>query len=86
MKWIKIEELSAIERHGDEAGFLLCAPELVDPDCNVFGVGMGYYHPEDGWQAGKWDMNNDEWREVTCNPTHFARIEPPNAVHEETGQ
>lgn len=44
--WRPIAELTEKERHGDEAGFLLCAPELVDLDCNVHGVGMGYYQDD----------------------------------------
>lgn len=35
-----------------EAGFMLLAPELVDLDCNVHGVGLGYFQ-DDGklWNA-----------------------------------
>jgi hypothetical protein len=84
MPWRPIEELDERTRYGDEVGFLLLAPELVDLDCNVHGVGMGYwqdgaerpgYRTEDGsWLACKWDMTDDEWREVPCTPTHYLRL------------
>ena len=69
---------------------LLCAPELVDLDCNVPGIGMGYYQddrdrtgPEDrrsetgGFLAAKWNMTSDEWVEVPVTPTHFIIMEGP---------
>lgn len=60
---------------------LLCAPELVDLDCNVHGVGMGYYQDAPNapgkWLACKWSMTNDEWFEVVIKPTHFLIIEGP---------
>lgn len=46
MPWRPIAELDETTRHGDEAGFLLLAPELVDLDCNVHGVGMGYFQDD----------------------------------------
>ena len=46
LPWRPISELTTETRYGDEHGFLLLAPELVDEDCNVHGVGMGY------WQDG----------------------------------
>jgi hypothetical protein len=51
--WHPISELANDKRYGDEAGFLLCAPELVDGDCNVHGVGPGY------WQDDR-DMPTDK--------------------------
>lgn len=75
--WHPISELTSQERYGTEAGFLLCAPELVDLDCNTHGVGPGYWQDYEGWLAAKWSMSNDEWYEVKCNPTHFARINGP---------
>lgn len=62
---------------------LLCAPELVDLDCNEAGIGMGYWQddldlPEKGsWLCAKWDMTDDEWREVSCTPTHYIVMEGP---------
>lgn len=56
---------------------LLLAPELVDLDCNEYGVGMGYFQDDAGdgdcgsFLACKWSMTNDEWREVVVTPTHF---------------
>lgn len=133
LPWRPIEELEW-QRYGDEQGFLILAPELVDGDCNVHGVGMGYFqddrdapydehgairdpesddhyrervlrvlsdeHPRyidaltvtgaaldeigalcgvlrngyDGWLACKWSMQNDEWHEVPCAPTHYLRL------------
>lgn len=58
--WQPIENLDAQTRYGDESGFLLCAPELVDGDCNVHGVGMGY------WQDD---------RDVPCGPNGAIRQE-----------
>lgn len=87
MNWTPIEEL----KDKYETRLLLCAPELVDLDCNPDGIGMGYWQ-DDGllhglsieecakrdemvdygcFLAGKWSMQNDEWNEVACNPTHF---------------
>lgn len=85
LPWIPIAELDEKTRYGDESGFLLLAPELVDLDCNVHGVGMGYWQDgpvsigelerEDGaWLACKWSLTNDEWYEVPCTPTHYLRL------------
>ncbi len=52
LPWRPISELDKTARYGDEAGFLLKAPELVDLDCNVHGIGLGYF--QDG-------------RDVPCN-------------------
>lgn len=46
LPWRPIAELSEKERHSDEQGFLVLAPELVDDDCNVHGVGMGYFQDD----------------------------------------
>jgi len=43
LPWRPIAELTTETRYGDEVGFLLLAPELIDEDCNMRGVGMGYY-------------------------------------------
>ena len=72
---------------------LLCAPELVDLDCNEAGVGMGYWQDErdapeyfsdvkagvdyGGFLACKWNMTSDEWGNVPVTPTHFMLIEGP---------
>lgn len=79
LPWRPIYELTTITRQGDAAGFLIMAPELVDEDCNVHGIGMGYWDDlandnTGGWLACKWDMQNDEWREVPCQPTHYLRL------------
>lgn len=42
--WRPIAELGAEARYGTD--FLLCAPELVDLDCNEAGVGPGYYQDD----------------------------------------
>lgn len=39
--WKPIDQLPPHELHSNN--LLLCAPELVDEDCNPFGIGMGYY-------------------------------------------
>jgi hypothetical protein len=85
LPWHPIEEL----RDKYQANLLLMAPELVDGDCNEYGVGLGYWQDdlhvpcnehgacgEPGVEYGsflvcKWDMHNDEWRNMPCNPTHF---------------
>jgi hypothetical protein len=46
MDWKPIEELTSKTRYGDEGGFLLLAPELIDLDCNIHGCGMGYYQDD----------------------------------------
>jgi hypothetical protein len=95
LPWRPIEELYVDGEYnhalGDsEAGILLLAPELVDLDCNVHGVGMGYYqdgplflssmpagtreYKEGSWLACKWSMSYDEWYEVPCKPTHYIRL------------
>lgn len=54
--WRPIAELSSENRCGDDAGFLLiCAPELVDLDCNPDGVGMGFWQ-DDGLL---WNMSQE---------------------------
>lgn len=57
MPWRPINELFDKDgkydhENDDPNGFLLMAPELVDEDCNVHGVGMGYWQ-DDGltWHA-----------------------------------
>lgn len=57
--WRPISDLPPEDKHGDENGFLLIAPELVDLDCNVHGVGMGYYQ-DDGllWHATQEECDN----------------------------
>lgn len=81
--WQLIENLDRETRYGDENGFLLCAPELVDLDCNVHGVGPGYWQ-DDGekpgggsWLCAKFDMHSDCWNETECHPTHFIQIRGP---------
>ena len=71
--WQPIGELT--DRYA--ANLLLCAPELLDLDCNEHAVGMGYWQDGMGWLACKWDMSNDLWKEVCCNPTHFMFIQGP---------
>ena len=56
---------------------LLCAPELVDLDCNPWGIGMGYWQDGEGWLCCQWNMTNDEWDEVRVNPTHYAVVRGP---------
>jgi hypothetical protein len=60
INWRPIEELTAEERYGDEAGFLLMAPELVDLDCNIHGVGMGYYQDDRDVPINDQGANNPE--------------------------
>lgn len=48
MKWRKIAELK--DKYAPN--LLLCAPELVDLDCNEHGIGLGYWQ-DDGLL---WDM------------------------------
>lgn len=75
--WQPIDELDDLYR----TDVILCAPELVDLDCNVAGIGMGYYqdapHGPGQWLAAKWNMTNDEWYETEVNPTHFIVMEGP---------
>lgn len=81
MLWLPIEILA--DKY--DTGLLLCAPELVDLDCNEHGIGMGYWqdgpvNPTYGdgtWLACKWDMHDDSWHEVTCTPTHFIKMAGP---------
>lgn len=62
LPWRPISELLDRDRYGDQSGFLLLAPELVDEDCNVHGVGMGYWQ-DDGllWHASQEEC--DSWPE-----------------------
>ena len=51
LPWRPIEELNGPNgkydhKHDSEAGLLLLAPELVDLDCNVHGVGMGFFQDD----------------------------------------
>lgn len=80
--WHPIAEL--IDLH--DANLLLCAPELVDLDCNPHGVAPGYW--QDGpntpggdepgeWIAAGYCMVHDCWVNRSCNPTHFMVIEGP---------
>ena len=75
--WRSISELEDLY----QTNLLLCAPELVDLDCNIPGIGMGYFQdqPTDPgqWLAAKWNMTNDEWDEVPVTPTHFIIMEGP---------
>ena len=87
--WKPISELK--DRYA--SNLLLCAPELVDADCNEAGVGLGYWQDDrdlllecnrepgvdySGFLACKWNMTSDEWNEVSVTPTHFMLIEGPN--------
>lgn len=45
--WRPIAELTDKYR----TDLLLCAPELVDLDCNVHGIGMGYYQDGRDWDG-----------------------------------
>lgn len=56
LPWRPIAELTDQDRHGDSAGFLLLAPELIDEDCNVHGVGMGHWQ-DDGRM---WHMTQEQ--------------------------
>jgi hypothetical protein len=78
LPWHPIEELH--DKY--QAELLLRAPELVDLDCNVNGIGMGYWQDGAGhaplakerggcWLACRWSMTNDEWYETEVHPTHF---------------
>ena len=78
LPWHPIGELK--DRYQSE--LLLMAPELIDLDCNRFGVGLGYWQDGAGhsqeakerqgcFLAGKWSMTSDEWYEIEVNPTHF---------------
>lgn len=49
MKWKPISELE--DKYSNN--LLLCAPELVDLDCNEVGIGMGY------WQDGYHEPCNE---------------------------
>lgn len=42
--WSPIEELGDEDKY--DTNLLLCAPELVDEDCNPHGIGMGYFQDE----------------------------------------
>lgn len=58
-----------------DSDLLLCAPELVDLDCNVHGIGMGHWQDGEDWLCAKWSMTNDEWYTALVNPTHFIVME-----------
>lgn len=87
--WVPIDQLE--DKHDEN--LLVWAPELVDPDFNACGAGMGHFqdgpwhedlssetasHPEGTWLANLWDGTNDEWRLVPCTPTHFIKMKGPN--------
>jgi len=66
--WQPIERLNDQTKYGDENGFLICAPELVDLDCNVHGVGIGYWQ-DDGllWNASQEECDaRDRTRDYGC--------------------
>jgi len=42
--WRPISELTRETRYGND--FLLCAPELVDGDCNPYGIAPGYFQDD----------------------------------------
>jgi hypothetical protein len=71
--WVPIDEL----KDKYDVNLLLCAPELVDADCNEHGIGMGYFQDGVGWLACKWSMTGDKWYETSCNPTHFIKMGGP---------
>jgi hypothetical protein len=88
MAWRPISELTKETRYGTEEGFWLCAPELVDLDCNPHGVAPGYWQDDAGstaadadaggcWLGAGYDMSNEEWVAVECHPTHFMRVRGP---------
>ena len=85
--WRPINEIA--DRYAPN--LLLCAPELVNLDCNPHGVGPGYWYNDatsnGAWLCAKWSMTNDEWYEKTCRPTHFLVIERPAEIGgEDEGQ
>lgn len=68
------------------ANLLLCAPELVDLDCNPEGVAPGYWqdgpliedgHDEGEWIAAGYCMEHDHFVNRICRPTHFLVIVGP---------
>ena len=80
--WRPIAELK--KHHKDD--LLLCAPELVDLDCNPQGIAPGYWN--DGpltlggdevgvWVAAGYCMQHDHFVNRICNPTHFILLEGP---------
>lgn len=87
MLWKLIEELTEQEKYRTD--LLLCAPELVDLDCNVLGVAPGYWQDgpltlggdEEGeWVAAGYCMQHDHFVNRTCNPTHFLFLQGPDHV------
>jgi hypothetical protein len=83
--WLPIAAL--VDRY--EQNLLLCAPELVDLDCNPDGIGIGHWQDDalvpcgpDGaigsFLACRWSMSCEEWYEVPCRPTHFIKMTGPN--------
>jgi hypothetical protein len=80
--WIPIEELRDLYH----PNLLLHAPDLMDGAANPDGVSPGYWQDlgmngdkEPGaWIAAGYDMCNDCFTTVECNPTHFMVIEGPN--------
>ena len=84
--WRPISELTDLYT----PNLLLCAPELVQEDCNPHGVAPGWWQDDlftpdgekptsdDGaWVCAGFDMTNDEWVRKFCVPTHFMIIEGP---------
>lgn len=68
LPWRPISELDEKTRYGNEDGFLLLAPELVNLDCNTYGVGMGYYQ-DDGllWHMTQEECDNrDQTKDYGC--------------------
>jgi hypothetical protein len=44
LPWRPILELVSEDKY--DTNLLLCAPELIDLNCNPFGIGMGYFQDE----------------------------------------
>lgn len=67
--WTPIDMLPDEERvQGTHDGLLLCAPELVDLDCNAHGVGLGHWQ-DDGllWSATQEECDRrDPNRDYGC--------------------
>jgi len=83
--WLPIDYL--VDRYAQN--LLLRAPELYDADCNPHGVSPGFWQDggnsedpvENGgaWITAGYDMNNDEFMNLVCNPTHYMIIEGPTS-------
>ncbi len=72
--WKPIAELK--DRYN--VNLLLCAPELVNLDCNPHGIAPGYWmDTSEEWIAAGYDMQSDLWKDCVCNPTHFIIMTGP---------